>query len=481
MSKVINELFSGRHYVLMITFFAVIELINIVCMESYANLLLAIPESIFVLYLLVSNQIENALLFHVIFCLTGLDAVSGTTEEQLMSYPEFKLIGPLTFSYIVLGLIWIRSLKLRIPNEVKRTILFQFRKVVFILMIYGTIVGFFGLCFFEYRLNDFIKPLIYILTGFLLLDILVRMMNPSFLRKCYYCMIYLLIASPPVVCISFFLLNIKAEYSGLDALIFNETFMLAPTLLLFFFYEEKNKILILLSLIPYFICVAVAGRGGFFLNIAAALFIIVYLIYFSKETKKTYIAKFCRILLPLLFVAFLSYLSTLDVSLSLGTRKISELISMFEAIGTLSSAGIDISEISSSPYIRIAETLNILDNGLNNIFGLLFGYGYGGYYTDSTHLFENVDVSIGAFPPEVVNSGKFGAAHSFLPTTLLYNGLVGLFFIVWIGVKYMRKVSYSPLVFAAFTLFFYSFYFNTSLFMAAGFSLFASELKLSYS
>ena len=177
-------------------------------------------------------------------------------------------------------------------------------------------------------------------------------------------------------------------------------------------------------------------------------------------------------------VVLITYIGTMDFSLNLGTRKLNELISMFEALGSLSAAGVDISGISESPYIRIAEFLNIIDNGLSNPLGLIFGCGYGGYYTDSTHLFQNVDVSLGGFPMDVVNSGKYGTAHSFLPMTLLYNGIVGLFFICKLGIDYLKKIKYSPLVFAAFTLFLYSFYFNTSLFMAASFSLFAAEFKL---
>lgn len=482
MEKVIGHLFSGKHPIIVVTLFVIMGLMNVVCMESYANLLLTFPQVLFVLYLLmIRNDVEDALLFHVIFCLTGFDATSGSTELQLMSYPEIKLVGPLTLSYIILGLIWLRVVKKKIPKSTQQTLLYQFRKVVILMMGYGMLVGLFGLCFLGYRFSDFILPSVYIVTGFLFLDILIRLLDSSFLKKCHYCMLYLLIAAPPVAFISFFLLGIRADYSGLDALLFNEAFMLAPTLIIAFFYKGSHKLFFMFSLLLYFLCVMSAGRGGFFLNIAASLVFVVYLVYFAGETKHSFAAKVSKVTIPFIFVALISYISTMDVGLNLGTRKLSELVSLFEAFGTLSATGVDISVVSASPYIRIAEILNILDNGLHNIFGLILGYGYGGYYTDSTHLFQNVDVSNGGFSMDVIRSGRYGTAHSFLPMILLYNGLYGLFLIVRLGFRYFKKVMFSPLVFAAFTLFFYSFYFNTSLFMATSFSLFAAEWKIKYS
>lgn len=479
MEKVINRWFSGKHPVIIVTLLVMLGLINVVFMESYANLILTLPEALLVLYLLlIRKDIEDSLILHVVFCLTGFDATSGSTELQLMSYPEVKLFGPITLSYVILGLIWVIAVQKPIVKEYKKTMIFRFRRVMIILMLYGILAGILGLYFLGYRFGDFIIPLVYTSTGFVLLDIFVRINSTTFLEKCYYCSLYLLISAPIVAFTCFFILNIRADYSGLDALLYNEAFMLFPALLLVYFYKEPHKPLITCSIVLYFICVMTAGRGGFFFNIAASFFIAVFLVYFAKETRDTNAAKVGRITIPVMVIALVTYIGTMDFSLNLGTRKLNELISMFEALGTVTAAGVDITGISDSPYIRIAEFLNILDNGISHPFGLLFGRGYGGYYTDSTHLFENVDVSLGGFPMEVVNSGKYGTAHSFLPVILLYNGLLGLFLICKLGISYLKKIKYSPLVFAAFTLFFYSFYFNPSLFMAASFSLYAAESKL---
>ena len=65
-----------------------------------------------------------------------------------------------------------------------------------------------------------------------------------------------------------------------------------------------------------------------------------------------------------------------------------------EALFTICTTGFTLTDISDSPYIRVAEVLNILDNGIRDPLGLIFGHGFGGVYTDSTGLFRNVDVSI---------------------------------------------------------------------------------------
>lgn len=155
-----------------------------------------------------------------------------------------------------------------------------------------------------------------------------------------------------------------------------------------------------------------------------------------------------------------------------------ELISLLEALFTIGSTGFTLTDISDSPYIRVAEVLNILDNGIRDPLGLIFGHGFGGVYTDSTGLFRNVDVSIGGFPLEIINSGRYGTAHSFLPNTLLFNGLIGTYMLLKKGFMYLKNIKYSPLCFAGYFLFLYSFYFNTSLFLAATFALYAAEYDI---
>lgn len=458
-----------------------LELANMLFIGSPLNLALTFPEVVYVFFLLfVKNDTKNALLYHVLFSLTGFDATFSDTEVQLYSYPEVKLFGPLTVSYIILGLIWIRAITIPISKEIKLTLLYKFRKIILIIMLYGVIVGFFGILIDGYRFGDFITPFVYIFIGFVFLDIVIKLYDKVFLEKCYGYAFCLLVASPIATFVSFFLLHISVEYSVYETLISNEVFGFCPILILFMvFVEKNNKLLLYIGLVAYFICVLTAGRGGTFLDIAVSFAIIAYIVYFKRGIIRSFYRKLLFIGIPLAIIGIISYSQIMDVGSNLATVKISELFSMFQAMGTMSSSGLDISGISESPYVRIAEVLNVLDNGLHNIFGLLFGYGYGGYYTDSTHLFEAVPLT-GAFPQEYINTGRYGAAHSFMPTLLLYNGVIGLIMTSVMCIRYLKNIKYTPLVFAAFNLFFHSFYFNTSIIMCAAFLLFAAESRIEY-
>lgn len=464
----------------LIVLFVVLETINIVYMESSINLILTIPQFLFVLYVLfVKRDIHFAFLLHVIFILTSLDATSGSTELQMLSYAKVKLVGPLTMSYIVLGFIWLRARSMPIICSAN-SLLLVVRKILLYLLLSGVIIGVPGLFLFSHRLEDFILPFIYTFVGYLYADIYVRLCEPNYLKKCTDYAFTLLLAAPFATFLTYFVLGVRAEYSTFEALIFNEVFMMAPMLLLFFFFKVKNIWWLILSVITYGICVGTAGRGGMFLNIIVALCFILYYIYFCKHLKHHLGVRILRAFIPIVVLYGLTYVGILEDEggQSLAVNKINEVSSLIQAAFSLRSSSFVLTDVAASPFIRIAEVLNILDNGIKEPLSLVFGHGFGGVYTDSTHLFDNVDLSLDAFPPEVIKSGKFGTAHSFLPTTLLYNGLVGLFLIFLMGLKYIKECKKTPFVYAAYILCFYSFYFNTSLFIASTFTLFCAEYML---
>lgn len=473
--------FTSRWAIVMVSIMAILELLNILFVGKELNLLVAIPEVFFVLFVLYGiGNVRYAFLLHIIFCTTGFDATSALTEFELFSYTKVKLFGPLTVSYIILGMIWIKTSKIKISPDLRTTILFNFYNILKLFLFYGTLVGIVGLAVFSYRLTDFIPPFLYLLVGYLYLDIYLRLYNRSYLKKCYFVALCLIIASPVASFISYFILNVRSAYAGYDAIIYNEAFLLAPVLIMIFFYKEELKGLSMISLCLYLMLILAAGRGGQFLAILVCLIMIAYLVYFSPEHKHGILANMVKIALPLSIIGIVIYFSTLDAAESLATIKFNELLSMLGAFSDIGSNKMDLTSIAESPYTRIAEVFNIIDNGFQNPLGLIFGKGYGGTFTDSTGMFALVDVSNGGYPMEVVQSGKYGAPHSFLPNILLFNGLVGLYMIVKLAIKYFRQIKYTPLIFATYTLFFYSFYFNTNLFITTSFALFAAEYKIQF-
>jgi hypothetical protein len=121
---------------------------------------------------------------------------------------------------------------------------------------------------------------------------------------------------------------------------------------------------------------------------------------------------------------------------------------------------------------------NILHNGIYNPLSLFWGHGYGGYFTDSLGLFTNIDLANGSYANDVILKQQFPTAHSAVPSTLLYNGIIGLFLIAQLGIKYAKKIKINFLAFAGVILFFYGLYFNILLAITSVFVLFSSEYNI---
>ena len=453
---------------------------NMYFMESTANIVLTIVQVLVVLYFLLSNKLDNAVLWHIVFSLTGFDATAGTTELQLYSYPEIKLVGPITFSYVILGLIWLRSYKIKILDQTRNTLIFKLRNILRFFLIYGTFIGLVGLMIFSYRFSDFILPFIYSFTGFLYLDIFIRLYNHKTLAKFYDYALCLIISSPIATFVSYFGLNIRATYSAFDTLIFTESYILASVLLLILVYEHKHKLLTLISLVAFFLTLFEGGRGGHFVILFFAIFVLLYLIYFEKNIQKNRISSVLRIVIPIFVVIGFSYFGIMLSRNNIATIKLMEALSLFSVFYTSGDLYSRLSLIPASPYIRIVQVFNILYDGLSNPFGLIFGNGFGGYYTDSTGLFKYTDVTMGGFSFEVASSGRYGYAHSAIPSVLLFNGIIGLLALIKLGIAYIKQIKNTSLAFVVIPFVLLSFYFNTSLYLAYVFTLFAAEYRFKY-
>jgi hypothetical protein len=122
--------------------------------------------------------------------------------------------------------------------------------------------------------------------------------------------------------------------------------------------------------------------------------------------------------------------------------------------------------------------LNIFDNGIHNPFFLLFGRGYGGYFTDSLCLFyDGINLGDGDYAAINIVMGKFSRPHSVYPATLLTGGVIGLFLVLTMGLKYAGRIKKNFLSFAAIPFLFTTFYFDSQIALTCIFLLFASEYR----
>ena len=447
---------------------AILQLLNLFFLESFFNLFLTIPQIVFILFLIFKGNLNSAIVWHIVFVLTAVDVNTKDEELEMLSYPAVKLIGPFTISYLLLGLIWLRSLQYKVQVS-PSSLFYKLRFLFMILLLLGSVLGIFGIIFLDYNYRDLISPCRYMLVAVLTIDVFARLYNKSLMERCYNTAICLLIASPLVSLFAFSILNISYNYSVFVSFITNSIFILTPSMLLFLMFkiEVRLKTLMVFSLLCLFVLTTIAARGSQYITIATSFILIVYLVYFTKE--KGYLSGLApfRVIVPLL-----------NVGNSLAANKLNQFVSLFSMFS--GGKGFSIDQVSTSPYVRIAEVLNILDNGIHNPLGLLFGQGYGSYYTDSLGLFYFVDLSNGGFGDEAIASGKFATAHSMYPNALLFHGLVGFYLIVKLGFQYLRKIYCTPLIFAAFVLLLYSLYYNVSLMIACIMFLFAAECKIKY-
>lgn len=468
------------NYILYIVLFAFLELTNMVFLESRLNLLLTIPQILIILLLIIKKDLDSAIIWHLVFVLTAVDFNTKDESIDMLSYPALKLIGPLTISYILLGLIWLRTLprKICVPQN---SLFFSLRKYLIVLFVCASILGFIGIVIRGFSIRDFIPPFRYMLVAVLHVDIFSRLYNMKLMSKCHDFAICLLISSPIVSAFSFLILKISYTYSVFESFETNCVFILAPCMLLFFIFRLENSLKLMMggSILCLIMLTIIAARGSQYITLAVVFVIMVLLVYNSKNKTILVHIRFFRMLIPLVGIGIFSYGSILLLSVgdSLAANKLNQFVSLFSMFG---GGGFSIDEVSTSPYIRISEVLNIVDNGLRNPIGFIIGQGYGSYYTDSLGLFAMVDLSNGAFGDEAIASGKFTTAHSMYPNALLFHGIVGFYFIVKLGLSYLRKIVYTPLLFAAFALLLYSLYYNVPLMNACIMFLFAAESKIKY-
>lgn len=457
----IEQLFK-KEYLLFILCIA-ITLFNTVNMQKNTVLLLSIPQYLLVFFLIIKRNYRAAFILHSVFIAACVSL--GIVIEEGQSpflYTKFRLYGPLTFNLIILLILWLSLYKKNvILNE--ESLLLRTRKIILYLLLSGTVIGFWGCIFIQYYDWKFlISRVLFIGEILLFIDIFIRLYSDSF-SKCFAIAAICMMAAAPVASVlSFSFWGVQAFYGYQATPFVNPIMSLTPCLIIAVFQLKsfKLRIISLISLVFYALHLMILSRGSQFLDIFVVLVLLVYLVYFKKSNN--FQIKSLKIILPLLLVALVPMaIGGLTSSSDISLKKFEQFTSLFTILDfSGNNLSLNFEDIGSSPYVRVGELANILHEGVHNIFALFFGKGYGGYYTDSLHFFDGIDLSRGAFSYEAALQGRFYNAHSAIPSLSHYNGLIGLFLMLKLAFLYLRKVEKTFLVFAAFVLFVQSFYFD---------------------
>lgn len=465
---------------LLILVFALIEITNIIFAGTPLNLIITVPQLLIVVYYIIKQDYKKAFLLHMVFIALSFDATSILTENALFSYGKLKLVGPISFVHVLMGVFFVLvQSKYRI--ECKDTMIYKAYKLLLTMFLMGIGVGLIGFIFDKsYTFDGFIGPFVYMTTGLVHLNILLRFYDKNYTRV-YSVFAWMLLVASAIATTITYALGYTAEYSVDAVYLYNEFYLLVPCLIIVIL-QTTNRFVISLSLgaICLFLYNAIAGgaRGMTFMTSFAAIIFFIYALY-SKQNPRP-IEKVLKVFLPLIiFVALPTVIIFFQNAGGLTARKFNSFLSLFSLFDFSTDLYIRLNGIADSPYIRIAEFLDIIDNYLHDIISIPFGRGYGGYYTDSLGLFSGIDLTQGSFSPKVVAKGEFPTAHSVYPSALLFNGFIGLFLILKQGLYYIKDIRYSYLCYAGFLLFCYSFYYNPLIFLASIFCLFGAEFQLS--
>lgn len=468
---------SGRPILLTI-FFTFITLINIVFMKSDALLAITLPEYLLVLYFILKNEYQKALYWHIVFTVACVNAGTVILEGSL-SYAKIKLVGPLTLNYILLGIMWllVRHLPVRVERD---SLLLKSRNLFELFIIIGGLVGCFGFVVDgNYMIRYFIEILLYVVIAFLYVDMLIRLYSEKMSKLFAVSTLCMITASTAAVLFSFYVFGVITEYSVDESFINNPIYYISPCLLIAFFQVKdfQLKLISLSGIIFYGVGSVIISRGSTFLTTFVAITLLIYIVYFKRNKFQGRLT--IKIILPaILIIGIPSLIGVIISSGTVSNTKFEQFTSLIRLFDFSTSLPSRLTDVDRSPYIRIAEVLDVIDNGINNIIALIIGKGYGGYYTDSLNLFSGIDLSNGAFPYEMIKVGRFYKGHSVYPTALLYNGMIGLVLLLRLGLMYLKNIDKTFLVFSGFMLFMYGFYFDPVALVSNIMALFGAEYMI---
>ncbi len=461
--------------------FTLMSFVNIVTLGEVVNVLLTIPQVCVVLYVLfVKRDTKTALLYHVIFILASVSALNavGMGDEDnrflvIYSYARLKLIGPVGVSYVIWIFIFINSLHSweRMPRN---SMLYSLYKVTLYLFIGGNLLGFFGFVARSgYNLESYLSYNVYIVITLVAELCFLLNYSDDYINRCCSLVPYLLYGSIISSLISFFFVGVATSYGAYEDIILQPDIMyFAPVLLLYYFHSKEKVVPLFFFLVYVAINLSsTSGKGLIFIALAVFVFVVLGMfgVHFNYGTaKQKRITKAVIIASAAIIVLFI--VPSLTTEGNLFGQKLQDVFSLFSG---------DLSKVDRSPYIRIATILNIVDNNLSNPLFLLFGQGYGGFFTDSLSLFySGIDLEKGAWPPEMVASGRFSTAHDTFAVVPLLNGIWGFYLIFKISWRYIKNVRYNYLAFASLIWLLFTFYYNTQYAVIGTFFLFCSEKNL---
>lgn len=399
-----------------------------------------------------------AIYWHLMFLTLSISSVAafGMADEgtllTMYNYGTTKLVGPISVSYVI-------SIMLFLCIMDKKDIPYRFHllRYIYNLMLYlaisGNIIGLAGFFFSSgYSFSEYIKLNIYIGMTIITLITVFKTANQQLISLYSH-------SSVPLICgaiigtIMGLMAGITTTYGGVVIPMTPDVIYFAPIIIFALFMTKGHvRTLSISSILYIFLLSKTMGGKTVFLIVFTGIYLS-YLILFDKNfkiTHKKHIVKIRMIFVTAISLIILYIPTVLMDRDSLTSYKIEAAISMF---------GGDASEVSNSPATRIAEIANFCYNNRYDPFHLIFGMGYGGYFTDELGMLVGLDLS-GGWSEEVIRSGRFPNGHDTYAEVPLVNGFLGLILVIYVGLLYIRNIKMNFLSLAAVPWLLLSFYFS---------------------
>lgn len=451
--------------------------------EKIIGLFISLPQFIFILLLLFTNRLRKAFFWHLIFTVTCLaipfSQITNPDDVQfgLFNYSKLKLLGPIGVYHVILLVFFLKSIRIKVSLP-RNSLFYSLYKVIIYLGASGILFGLFGLIFFNYYLDYFILYSSYIITLFITIFVLIRMPFQSFLKQNFKMILEVMIAAP-LAAIIVFLLGFNAEYAGEKISIILEVVYYSITLI-FAYYHLKSYWLPILSFLATGFLLMDGGMGGKGIIFMALLLLLFLITAFRKLTANFNVKLRKRILLlclvPIVLIATIkitTYFQSTDTGLFL--NKIDSVLLLVNVFQGLDGFNL----IPESPRVRLIEIVSIFHELFGNPIYLLFGKGYGAYYSDYLNLFSGLGMK-NAYKPIELATKKYAGVHDSFSSIPLANGMIGLVLIFRLVIKYTKKIKYNFMAFAAIPWLGFTFYYNVQFGIVAVLLLYSSEKYLNY-
>lgn len=443
--------------------YSIIYIFNIVLYGSPFNLIITIPSILYVLFLIFKGDLSRALFFHLIFIVTSVSHVAiGDFDGAITPYGYFslKLYGPLTISYLINILLFIQYLtkkKLRIDKT-------NHLHKLFLVFVYfaasGCGLGLIGMLFAGYSVNYFITYNVYIMNLIMLMTCMLCE-RTSYLQIKGKLHLYYILKAGILSSFILFLLGSTMEYGGVNVVTRPDISSLSFLIIASLAPNSKQKTNVIYILLYLFILMLGGASGKDFIFIAISLLYVLYFYFRTNPVKAIVVATLCTA--PILII--------LNTGIEFN-QLFNDKFSQFSSLLNIFNGHLD--EVARSPYIRIASMINIYSENLTNPIYFLLGRGYGGYFTDSLGLFSGIDLYLGAFSPEQINSGHFYSAHSSLAVIPLLHGFGGIAIIGIMIWRFVRLSKYDHCFLVVIPWILLMFYYNLLLAIICLFFIYSS-------